>query len=90
VSGEWAGWLGANRAMLESVTMLTGSRFIQITAEFVRRFSSLEGSMRICYRPGHLRLRVAARNEALDKKQRSPQPIQPEESTPTAALLSVN
>jgi hypothetical protein len=50
VSGEWAGWLGANKAILENVTMLTGSRFIQITAEFVRRFSSLEG-MRICTDP---------------------------------------
>jgi len=48
VSADWAGWLSAHRAILESVTMLTGSRFIQITAEFVRRFSSLEGSMRIC------------------------------------------
>lgn len=51
VSGEWAGWLSANKDMLENVTMLTGSRFIQITAEFVRRFSSLEGSMRICTDP---------------------------------------
>lgn len=51
VSGEWAGWLSANRAILESVTMLTGSRFIQLTAEFVRRYSSLEGSMRICTEP---------------------------------------
>jgi phage regulator Rha-like protein len=31
--------------------MLTGSRFIQITAEFVRRFASLEGVMRICTEP---------------------------------------
>ncbi|HWF11651.1 MAG TPA: hypothetical protein VG297_24455 [Bryobacteraceae bacterium] len=47
VSGEWAAWLGAHRAGLRSVTMLTGSRFVQITAEFVRRFASLEGIMRI-------------------------------------------
>ena len=51
VSGEWAGWLSANRAALRSVTMLTGSRFIQLTAEFVRRFASLEGIMRICTEP---------------------------------------
>ncbi len=48
VSGDWAGWLNAHKPVLASVTMLTGSRFIQITAEFVRRFASLEGSMRIC------------------------------------------
>ncbi len=51
VSGDWALWLTARKPVLESVTMLTGSRFIQITAEFVRRFASLEGSMRICTDP---------------------------------------
>lgn len=51
VSGEWAAWLGAHRSGLRGVTMLTGSRFIQITAEFVRRFASLEGIMRISTDP---------------------------------------
>jgi hypothetical protein len=51
VSGEWAGWLNKHKDALSSVTMLTGSRFIQITAEFVRRFASLEGIMRICSEP---------------------------------------
>jgi hypothetical protein len=51
VSGDWAGWLTSHRSGLQSVTMLTGSRFIQITAEFVRRFASLEGVMRICTEP---------------------------------------
>jgi hypothetical protein len=51
VSCDWAGWLNARRAHLRSVTMLTGSRFIQVTAEFVRRFAHLEGSMRICTDP---------------------------------------
>ena len=51
VSGEWAAWLNAHRESLRTVTMLTGSRFIQITAEFVRRFASLEGIMRICTEP---------------------------------------
>ena len=51
VSGEWASWLNAHKSVLGTVTMLTGSRFIQVTAEFVRRFASLEGSMRICTEP---------------------------------------
>jgi hypothetical protein len=51
VSAEWARWLNRHKSALESVTMLTGSRFIQITAEFVRRFASLEDSMRICRDP---------------------------------------
>lgn len=51
VSADWAGWLNGHKSVLESVTMLTGSRFIQVTADFVRRFASLEGSMRICTDP---------------------------------------
>ena len=51
VSGEWAQWLSKHKKKLRSVTMLTGSRFIRITAEFVRRFSSLEGIMQICTEP---------------------------------------
>ena len=51
VSGEWAQWLGSHKDRLRKVTMLTGSRFIHITAEFVRRFADLEGKMRICTEP---------------------------------------
>lgn len=47
VSSEWALWLGTNQSRFERIHMLTGSRFIQITAEFVRRFSQLQGIMRI-------------------------------------------
>jgi hypothetical protein len=51
VSGDWALWLSAHKSGLRSITMLTGSRFIHVTAEFVRRFASLEGIMRICTEP---------------------------------------
>jgi hypothetical protein len=51
VSGDWAAWLNGHKPFLGGVTMLTGSRFIQITAEFVRRFASLEGSRRTCTEP---------------------------------------
>jgi hypothetical protein len=51
VSGDWARWLSRNRSKFRSVTMLTGSPFIQVTAEFVRRFSELQGVMRICTDP---------------------------------------
>ena len=47
VSEDWAAWLRANRRPLRSVMMLTGSRLIHVTAEFVRRFSALHGTMRI-------------------------------------------
>jgi hypothetical protein len=51
VSGEWARWLNSHKPGLRSVTMLTGSRFIEITAAFVRRFATLESIMRICSEP---------------------------------------
>lgn len=51
VSSEWAGWLSAHRDQLTAVTMLTGSRLIQLTAEFVRRFADLNGIMWICTEP---------------------------------------
>ncbi len=47
VSAEWAKWLAARRSKLRLVSMLTGSRFIEITAVFVRRFAELQGMMRI-------------------------------------------
>jgi hypothetical protein len=47
VSGEWARWLRAHKVHLRDVSMLTGSRYIQVTAEFVRRFSDLEGMMKV-------------------------------------------
>jgi hypothetical protein len=47
VSGEWARWLAAHRVQLREISMLTGSRFIEVTADFVRRFADLEGVMRI-------------------------------------------
>jgi hypothetical protein len=47
VSGEWARWLRAHKVQLREVSMLTGSRYVQVTAEFVRRFSDLEGVMKI-------------------------------------------
>jgi hypothetical protein len=60
VSAEWAAWLSGKKERLRTVTMLTGSRFIQITAEFVRRFASLEGTMRICTEPAVFDFALAA------------------------------
>jgi hypothetical protein len=47
VSGRWARWLSSQRDCLRSVHMLTGSRFVQLTATFVRDFASLGDRMRI-------------------------------------------
>jgi hypothetical protein len=47
VSGAWAHWLAKNRDRLRHVSMLTGSRFIQLSADFVRKFADLGEVMRI-------------------------------------------
>lgn len=47
VSGEWAAWLGRHRERFDHISMLSGSRFIQLTAELVRRFAELGDVMRI-------------------------------------------
>lgn len=51
VSSDWAAWFTANRARFKTITMLAGSKFIQITAEFVRRFAGLNGIMWVCTDP---------------------------------------
>jgi hypothetical protein len=47
VSNVWAQWLRKNRDRLHRVHMLTGSRFVQLTADFVRRFAELGDAMLI-------------------------------------------
>jgi len=42
VSNEWAQWLRAHRAQLKGLHMLTGTRYVQLTADLVRRFAELE------------------------------------------------
>jgi hypothetical protein len=51
VSNDWARWFRRRRSSLGRVTMLTGSRFLQITADFVRRFADLDDIMRITTDP---------------------------------------
>jgi hypothetical protein len=47
VSAEWALWMRARRTFFRRINMLTGSRYIQITAEFVRRFAGLADLMHV-------------------------------------------
>ncbi len=47
VSGSWAVWLGNHKHRFKHVSMLTGSRFIQLTAELVKSFSMLGEKMRL-------------------------------------------
>jgi hypothetical protein len=51
VSGAWARWIGAHRDRLNAVHMLTGTRFIQLSADFVRRFAGVEDRMRLYAEP---------------------------------------
>ena len=45
VSSAWALWMQKNRQRLQQIHILCGSRFIQMTATFVRRFAELEDRM---------------------------------------------
>lgn len=47
VSAQWAGWLRANRERFQHVNMLTRSRFVQLTADFVQEFAEIGDRMRI-------------------------------------------
>jgi hypothetical protein len=47
VSSGWAFWMSAHRTQLRQINMLTGTRYVQITADFVRRFVGLVDRMKI-------------------------------------------
>jgi hypothetical protein len=47
VSNDWAAWLARHRDRLVGVHMLTASKYVQVTADFVRRFTGLEDRMRV-------------------------------------------
>jgi hypothetical protein len=47
VSAQWAGWLREHRARFHYINMLTRSRFVHLTADFVRRFAELGDRMRV-------------------------------------------
>jgi hypothetical protein len=51
VSKDWALWLSRHRDRLQHISMLTASRFIQLTADFVRSFAELGELMRIYTEP---------------------------------------
>lgn len=45
VSNVWSSWLRRHRDDLHRIHMLTASRYVQITADFVRRFADLGDAM---------------------------------------------
>lgn len=47
VSSRWALWMRTHHTRLKQINMLTGSRYIDVTAQFVRRFAGLADRMRI-------------------------------------------
>jgi hypothetical protein len=47
VSNDWSAWMGRHRERFVAIHMLTGSNFMRMTAEFVRRFAGLEQRMRL-------------------------------------------
>jgi len=47
VGNDWSAWLSRHRDRFAAIHMLAGSRYVHLTAEFVRRFSELEKLMRV-------------------------------------------
>ena len=47
VSGSWARWMIANRDSIQRLNIFCRSRFIEITAKFVRQFTKFGPRMRI-------------------------------------------
>jgi hypothetical protein len=47
VSGVWAQWMRENRESIYRLNMLCRSRFIELTAKFVQRFTEFGARMRI-------------------------------------------
>jgi hypothetical protein len=47
VSSEWAQWMITHRTQLYRVNLLCGSRYVEVTANFVRRFTEFGERMRI-------------------------------------------
>lgn len=47
VSADWARWMSAHRNRIQRLNMLCGSRFIELTANFVQKFTQFGPRMRI-------------------------------------------
>jgi hypothetical protein len=47
VSSRWAHWLREHEQRIDRLMMLPGSRFVELTAAFVRDFSGLHDRMQI-------------------------------------------
>jgi len=47
VSAHWAAWLREHKERFRYVNMLTRSKFVQLTADFVQRFAQMGERMRI-------------------------------------------
>jgi hypothetical protein len=59
VSSEWRRWLSDHRSALRSIHMLTGSRFVHVTATFVKHFADLGDLMRIYTHASHFEEELA-------------------------------
>jgi hypothetical protein len=59
VSSEWRRWLSDHRSVLRSIHMLTGSRFVHVTATFVKQFADLGELMRIYTHAAHFEEELA-------------------------------
>lgn len=47
VSNDWAKWMCAHRNQVHRINILSGSRFVDVTASFVRRFTEFGERLRV-------------------------------------------
>ncbi len=48
---NWAEWQHVTKTRFQNISMLTASRYVEITADFARRFATLEGIMSVYKEP---------------------------------------
>jgi hypothetical protein len=47
VSADWARWMTTHRDRIQRLSILCGSRFVELTAGFVQKFTQFGSRMRI-------------------------------------------
>lgn len=47
VSADWARWMSTHRERIQRLSILCGSRFVELTASFVQKFTQFGSRMRI-------------------------------------------
>lgn len=81
VSNDWAQWLRSHRKRFRRIHMLTATRFIELSAELVRRFAGLEDRMRLYTNPDDFFAALDATSRSAPGPAQQNDGIQPDDFT---------